>query len=42
VHYNIGEKEEILGQSIRDKSLGLIGNMLGSMLRTLWELIGKL
>jgi hypothetical protein len=42
VHYNIGEKEEIFGQSIWDKSVGLIGKMLGSTLRTLWELFGKL
>jgi hypothetical protein len=42
VHYNIGEKEEIFGQIIWDKSLGLIGKMLGSMLRILWELFGKL
>jgi hypothetical protein len=42
VHYNIGEKEEIFGQSIWDKSVGLIGKMLGSTLRTLWELFGNM
>jgi hypothetical protein len=38
----ISIRRKSLGYNIRDKSVGFIGKMLGSTLRTLWELFGKL